>query len=49
MYNREGLDDKITELLNIWAKKPDLTEWQNIVETSGARRNRSRSPWSAST
>jgi CTP synthase len=31
-YNREGLDDKITSMLNIWAKKPDLTEWQNIVD-----------------
>ena len=32
IYNREGLDDKITELLNIWAKKPDLSEWQSIVD-----------------
>jgi CTP synthase len=32
MFNREGLDDKITQLLNIWAKKPDLAEWQNIVD-----------------
>ncbi len=31
-YNREGLDDKIMSMLNIWAKKPDLTEWQNIVD-----------------
>jgi CTP synthase len=31
-YNREGLDDKITSMLNVWAKKPDLTEWQNIVD-----------------
>lgn len=31
-YNREGLDEKITSILNIWAKKPDLTEWQNIVD-----------------
>jgi CTP synthase len=33
MFNREGLDDKITAMLNIWAKKPDLSEWQNIVDT----------------
>jgi CTP synthase len=33
MFNREGLDDKITEMLNIWAKKPDLSEWQRIVDT----------------
>ena len=32
IYNREGLDDKITQLLNIWAKKPDLSEWQSIVD-----------------
>jgi CTP synthase len=31
-YNREGLDDKIMSMLNVWAKKPDLTEWQNIVD-----------------
>jgi CTP synthase len=30
MFNREGLDDKITTLLNIWSKKPDLTKWQAI-------------------
>jgi CTP synthase len=32
MFNREGLDDKITGLLNIWSKKPDLTKWQAIGE-----------------
>jgi CTP synthase len=31
-YNREGLDDKIMSMLNIWAKKPDLSQWQNIVD-----------------
>jgi CTP synthase len=30
MFNREGLDDKITALLNIWSKKPDLAKWQAI-------------------
>jgi CTP synthase len=34
MFNREGLDDKITNKLNIWAKKPDLSEWQAIVDTT---------------
>ena len=33
MFNREGLDDKITALLNIWSKKPDLAKWQAIVDT----------------
>jgi len=32
MFNREGLDDKITELLNIWSKKPDLAKWQSISD-----------------
>jgi CTP synthase len=32
MFNREGLDDIITDKLNIWAKKPDLSEWQSIVD-----------------
>ena len=32
MFNREGLDEKITEMLNIWAKKADLSEWQKIAD-----------------
>ncbi len=35
-FNREGLDEKITEMLNIWAKKPDLSEWQHIVDAIAA-------------
>ena len=35
-FNREGLDEKITQMLNIWAKKPDLTEWQHIVDVVAA-------------
>jgi CTP synthase len=35
-YNREGLDDKIMSMLNIWAKKPDLSRWQNIVDIISA-------------
>jgi len=31
IYYNEGLDDKITKLLNIWAKKPDLSQWEKIV------------------
>ncbi len=27
---REGLDSKIIEYLNIWARSPDLSEWENI-------------------
>ena len=29
-FHNEGLDEKITKLLNIWAKKPDLSEWEEI-------------------
>src|SRR5271157_4148552 len=35
-YNREGLDDKIMSMLNIWAKKPDLSQWQSIVDIIAA-------------
>ncbi|MFO0757258.1 MAG: CTP synthase [Byssovorax sp.] len=30
----EGIDEKITERLNIWARQPDLTSWQRTVERS---------------
>jgi CTP synthase len=33
IYHHEGLDEKITKLLNIWARKPDLSQWESIVET----------------
>jgi CTP synthase len=36
MYNREGLDDKILGMLNVWARKPDLSQWQNIVDIIAA-------------
>jgi CTP synthase len=32
LFHREGLDDKITEMLNIWAKRPDLEKWERIVQ-----------------
>jgi CTP synthase len=28
----EGVDEKVSELLNIWSRQPDLTQWQRIVE-----------------
>jgi CTP synthase len=28
----EGIDEKVTELLNIWARQPDLSPWHRIVE-----------------
>lgn len=33
LFHREGLDEKITQLLNIWAKKPDLSQWEEVVDT----------------
>jgi CTP synthase len=30
--NREGLDDKIAEILNIWSRAPMLDRWQRIVD-----------------
>ncbi len=31
--NKERLDDQVVDKLNIWTKQPDLTPWQNVVET----------------
>jgi len=28
----EGVDEKITELLNMWCRQPDLTPWHRVVE-----------------
>ena len=32
VFHQEGLDDKIMELLNIWAGEPRLDPWVNVVE-----------------
>jgi CTP synthase len=32
VLHAEGLDEKITEMLNIWARQPDLAAWHRIVE-----------------
>lgn len=31
LFHREGLDEIITEMLNIWARRPDLEKWERIV------------------
>jgi CTP synthase len=31
VLHQEGIDDKIIRLLNIWTKRPDLTQWEEIV------------------
>jgi len=30
-FQKEGLDDKIVSLLNIWTGRPRLDEWENVV------------------
>jgi CTP synthase len=32
-YHREGLDEKIVTLLNIWTGRPHLDEWEKVVNT----------------
>ncbi len=31
VFHREGLDDKIIKLLNIWTRAPKLAEWEDLV------------------
>ncbi len=32
IYHREGLDQKIADLLNIWTGQPHLDEWEKVVD-----------------
>ena len=32
MFHEQGLDERIADYLNIWAKAPDLTAWERIVK-----------------
>ena len=32
LFHAEGLDEQITERLNIWSRQPDLSVWQRIVD-----------------
>jgi len=32
IFHKEGLDDKIVELLHIWTRAPQLEAWENLVE-----------------
>jgi len=32
-FSEEGVDDKVTELLDMWTRKPDLSKWSEIVES----------------
>ena len=31
-YHEQGLDERLVDILNIWTKAPDLSEWQRIVK-----------------
>jgi CTP synthase len=31
-FRDEGLDEKITQVLNIWTGQPDLREWERLIE-----------------
>lgn len=31
-FNKEGLDEKIVKLLNIWTRAPQLKQWQKLVK-----------------
>ena len=32
IFHQEGLDDKIVELLNIWTRKPQLGNWEELIK-----------------
>ncbi|HEY3595770.1 MAG TPA: CTP synthase, partial [Polyangiaceae bacterium] len=32
IFHAEGLDEQLTERLNIWSRQPDLSAWQRIVD-----------------
>lgn len=36
LLHREGLDDRICELLNIWTGSPHLADWEHILQTTTA-------------
>lgn len=36
VLHREGLDDRICELLNIWTGAPHLADWEHILQTTTA-------------
>jgi len=32
VYHKEGLDEKVAELLGIWTKEPELQAWEKLIE-----------------
>jgi len=37
IYNEQGLDEKIVEILNIWTRTPDLKEWRELKKLRESR------------
>ncbi len=35
VYHKEGLDEKIVRLLNIWTRAPILDSWEKLIEQAG--------------
>ena len=31
-FHKQGVDEKVAELLNIWSRAPELTGWEHVVE-----------------
>jgi CTP synthase len=36
ILNKEGLDEKITQVLNIWTGRPNLRPWEDIVQRAAS-------------
>ncbi|MBI5561188.1 MAG: CTP synthase [Deltaproteobacteria bacterium] len=39
MFHREGLDEKILKILNVWTRTPKLDEWERIVKKTHGLKN----------
>jgi CTP synthase len=39
VFHKEGLDDKILELLHFWTRAPRLAPWETLLETIGSLEN----------
>jgi CTP synthase len=50
ILHKEGLDEKVTQVLDIWTGRPDLSNWEGSSSpTRRTRSGKSRSRWWAST
>lgn len=39
IFHKEGLDDKIVKLLNIWTRSPKLQEWERLIAGLGEQKH----------